>query len=86
MKIAIVSTIWEKVPPEKYGGTELVVYNLAEGLVKNGHKVTVFASGNSKTSARLVSVVPKTLREMGIGWNEFLYPLFNPGFRYGKRI
>ena len=49
-------------PPVKYGGIERVVFNLAESLVKQGHKVTLFASANSKTSARLVPCVDKALR------------------------
>ena len=77
MKIGIIAPIWEKVPPKKYGGTELVVYNLTEELVKRGHQVTLFASGDSQTSARLISVVSKTLREMEVGWDDFLYPLLN---------
>jgi len=53
MKIAVISTPWLPVPPVGYGGTETVVYNLTEGLVKNGHDVTLFAPGDSKTSAHL---------------------------------
>lgn len=53
MKIAILSTPWITVPPEGYGGIEKVVYYLAEGLVKRNHKVMLFATGDSKTSARL---------------------------------
>ncbi|HLM83762.1 MAG TPA: glycosyltransferase family 4 protein, partial [Candidatus Bathyarchaeia archaeon] len=46
-----------------YGGTERVVYELTEGLVRRGHEVTLFASGNSPTTAKLVSVYPRSLRE-----------------------
>lgn len=53
MKIAMLAPIEESVPPTRYGGTELVIYNLAEGLIKKGHQVTLFASGDSKTAARL---------------------------------
>lgn len=66
MKIAMVAPIVERIPPKKYGGTERVIYNLTEELVKRGHQVTLFASGDTKTSAKLVSVTPKSLREMGI--------------------
>jgi glycosyltransferase involved in cell wall biosynthesis len=54
MRIAQVVPLHIPVPPPKYGGTERVVYNLVEGLVRAGHDVTLFASGDSRTSARLV--------------------------------
>lgn len=63
MRIAQIAPIAESVPPQKYGGTERVVYNLTEQLVKMGHQVTLFASGDSQTSAKLVSVVPRSLKE-----------------------
>lgn len=55
MKIGIAAPIWYPIPPVGYGGIEMVVSLLAEGLVEKGHDVTVFASGDSKTKARLVS-------------------------------
>lgn len=64
MKIAVVSTLEESVPPPKYGGVELVVYNLVEELVKAGHQVTLFATGDSETSAKLVPIFPEPLRAM----------------------
>jgi len=64
MKIAQVAGIGERVPPKKYGGTERVVSALTEELVRRGHEVTLFASGDSITSARLVSVTKKPLREL----------------------
>lgn len=63
LNIAQVAPLIETVPPKKYGGTERIVNTLTEGLVQRGHKVTLFASGNSTTSARLVSVFPRSLRE-----------------------
>jgi glycosyltransferase involved in cell wall biosynthesis len=66
MKIAQIAPFEEAVPPKKYGGTELVVYNLTEGLVRRGHNVTLFASGDSKTSARLLEIFPKSLRSRKI--------------------
>lgn len=63
MRIAQIAPIIERVPPQKYGGTERVVYALTEQLVKRGHDVTLFASGDSQTSAKLISVFPKALRE-----------------------
>src|SRR4051812_288101 len=76
MKIAQIAPIWERVPPLKYGGTERVIYELTEELVKRGHKVTLFASGDSKTSAKLAAVAPKHLRattnkNIYYGLNEF---------------
>ena len=62
MRIAQVSPLWEQVPPPAYGGTELVVSLLTEELVKRGHEVTLFASGDSNTSAKLESVHPRALR------------------------
>jgi glycosyltransferase involved in cell wall biosynthesis len=55
MKIAQVSPLYESVPPKLYGGTERIVSYLTEELVKQGHEVTLFASGDSVTKARLVS-------------------------------
>ena len=66
MHIAQVAPLAEAVPPQLYGGTERVVSWLTEELVRQGHKVTIFASGDSKTSANLVSAVPQGLRTAGI--------------------
>jgi glycosyltransferase involved in cell wall biosynthesis len=63
MRIAQVSTLYERAPPVGYGGTERVVSWLTEALVERGHEVTLFASGDSLTHARLVSVCPRPLRE-----------------------
>lgn len=62
MKIAQVSPLFESVPPKGYGGTERVVCHLVEALVGRGHDVTLFASGDSCTSARLVAAVPQSIR------------------------
>ncbi|HEY7002731.1 MAG TPA: glycosyltransferase family 4 protein [Gaiellaceae bacterium] len=56
MKVAILSPVWFPVPPTRYGGIEWIVSLLAEGLVRAGHDVTLFASGDSSTSAKIVSV------------------------------
>jgi glycosyltransferase involved in cell wall biosynthesis len=61
MRIGILGPISWRVPPVHYGGWELVVHHLTEGLVKRGHDVTLFASGDSQTGARLSSVVPRPL-------------------------
>lgn len=63
MRIAQIAPIVERVPPKRYGGTERIVWALTEELVKRGHDVTLFASGDSKTSGHLHSVVPRGLRE-----------------------
>ena len=62
MRIAQISPLFESVPPKLYGGTERVVSALTEELVRSGHDVTLYASGDSMTSARLVPVCPKSLR------------------------
>jgi glycosyltransferase involved in cell wall biosynthesis len=62
MKIAMLSPFEESVPPIKYGGTELVIYNLIEELIKMGHEVTLLATGDSKTSARLEPIFPLSIR------------------------
>jgi glycosyltransferase involved in cell wall biosynthesis len=62
MKIAQVAPLAESVPPKLYGGTERVVSWLTENLVRRGHDVTLFASGDSETSAELAPVVPRALR------------------------
>lgn len=64
MKIIQIAPLWESVPPERYGGTELVVHLLTEELVKRGHEVTLFASGESKTSAKLIPATLQSLREL----------------------
>jgi len=62
MKIAQIAPLAESVPPRLYGGTERVVSYLTEELVRLGHDVTLFASGDSQTSARLVACAPRALR------------------------
>ncbi len=62
LRIAQVSPLYESVPPQLYGGTERVVSYLTEELVHQGHDVTLFASGDSVTSARLVPCCPRSLR------------------------
>lgn len=62
MRIAQVAPLYESVPPRLYGGTERVVSYLTEELVRQGHEVTLFATGDSVTSARLVPVCDRALR------------------------
>jgi glycosyltransferase involved in cell wall biosynthesis len=62
LRIAQVAPLYERVPPARYGGTERVVATLTEELVRRGHDVTVFASGDSDTPARLIAPTPRALR------------------------
>jgi glycosyltransferase involved in cell wall biosynthesis len=62
MRIAQIAPLFESVPPKMYGGTERVVHGLTEELVKRGHEVTLFASGDSTTSAKLVPCCERGLR------------------------
>ena len=62
MRIAQIAPLFEAVPPKLYGGSERVVYSLTEALVAMGHDVTLFASGDSTTSAKLDAPWPRSLR------------------------
>ena len=62
MRIAQVAPLVESVPPKHYGGTERIIAYLTEELVRFGHKVTLFASGDSVTSAELVPVCQRSFR------------------------
>ena len=62
MRIAQVAPLFESVPPKAYGGTERVASYLTEELVRQGHDVTLFASGDSVTRARLVAATERSLR------------------------
>ncbi|WP_206202079.1 glycosyltransferase [Thermus caldilimi] len=65
MRIAQIAPLYEAVPPKFYGGTERVVHALVEELVRRGHEVTLFASADSRTSARLVPMAEGGLRLTG---------------------
>jgi hypothetical protein len=62
MRIAQIAPLYESVPPKLYGGTERIVSFLTEELVRQGHDVTLFASGESRTSAKLVRCCEMALR------------------------
>ncbi len=62
MRIAQVAPLWESVPPKLYGGTERIVSYLTEELVRLGHEVTLFASGDSRTAAKLEPICHQALR------------------------
>src|SRR5437899_2791125 len=86
MKIAQVAPLVERVPPKKYGGTERVISALTEELVRRGHEVTLFASGDSVTSAKLEAVYPRSLRDDKVqnmyGFNA--WTLLNMGTAYSR--
>jgi glycosyltransferase involved in cell wall biosynthesis len=67
MKIAQVAPLFERVPPIAYGGTERVISCLTEELIRQGHEVTLFATGDSITKARLVSVTNHAMRPQQSG-------------------
>ncbi|QSJ19960.1 glycosyltransferase family 4 protein [Nostoc sp. UHCC 0702] len=72
LKIAEIAAPWFSVPPRDYGGTEAVISNLTEELVKQGHNVTLFASGDSQTSGELKSYIETSLSMQKIPWNNYL--------------
>ena len=72
----------ESVPPRLYGGTERIVSYLTEELVRMGHEVTLFASGDSITSAQLVGCVPTAIR---LDANPRFHPLLHADARQGPR-
>ena len=62
MRIAQLAPTFERVPPATYGGTELIVSLVTEELVRRGHRVTLYASGDSETAAELRSITPRAVR------------------------
>ncbi|RJQ36407.1 glycosyltransferase family 4 protein [Candidatus Parcubacteria bacterium] len=90
LRIAQIAPLIESVPPKKYGGTERVVSALTEGLVRRGHAVTLFASGDSRTDAKLVSVYPRALREARIadiyGLNSWTMLNIGTAYQMGGRF
>lgn len=75
MRIALIAPVALPVPPTGYGGTELVIAQLADGLVARGHAVTLFASGDSRTSAELRARFPRALTPLGYDTRETYQPL-----------
>jgi glycosyltransferase involved in cell wall biosynthesis len=76
LKIAILAPAWFAVPPTGYGGIEWIVSLLADGLVDAGHDVTLFASGDSRTKAKLAAVYPEApSREIGRTFPEIKHAL-----------
>lgn len=77
LRIAEIAPLWERLPPEKYGGTERIVSSLTEHLAALGHNVTLYACGNSKTTAKLKSIYPRPLFRDNIPWTNIMYPLLH---------
>jgi glycosyltransferase involved in cell wall biosynthesis len=71
MRIAQLAPLWERVPPPAYGGTELVVSLLTDELVRRGHDVTLFATADSQTIAKLEPGAPQAMRLAGVTPNEY---------------
>ena len=83
LKIVQIAPLWETVPPKKYGGIEIMMDKIINELIKRGHEVTLFASGNSKTRAKLRSVFPKSLFEMKVDWYHRSQNLINAANAFG---
>ncbi len=77
LRIAQVAPLWYPVPPPAYGGTELVVSRLTEELVRRGHDVTLYASGDSRTKAKLTAVTKTCLTAMDVPWTAPGFNLLN---------
>lgn len=84
LKIAQIVPLWVPVPPKKYGGIERIASYLTEELVKRGHEVTLFASGDSKTKAKLISVYPRSLLKDNISWTDHLWNLENLSYAFSR--
>jgi glycosyltransferase involved in cell wall biosynthesis len=79
MRIAQIAPLAERVPPRLYGGTERVVSALTEELVRRGHDVTLFASGDSRTRATLVPITARALRRDSVRADPHIYRLLQLG-------
>ena len=76
LRIAQVAPLWAAVPPKSYGGAELMVHWLTEALVEMGHEVTLFASGDSATSAKLEAVCEYNLLDAMKRGNAYQYDCY----------
>lgn len=77
MKIAMVAPPWISIPPSTYGGTESIIAFIVDELVALGHDVTLFAPGDARTSAKLVSFYPRSLIAEGVPWQAALKAYFH---------
>lgn len=76
LRIAQIAPLWYPIPPKQYGGIERIISFLTEELVKKGHKVTLFASKDSKTKAKLIPLSEKGTISLGVGWHDYWWNLF----------
>lgn len=74
MKIAVLTSLHKKICPNAYGGTELFTQLLVDGLMKRGHEVTLFASADSETSARLIPSIPADLSSQNVSGVKLFLP------------
>lgn len=88
MRIALLAPLWKKIPPEKYGGSEIVVANLVKGLTDLRHEVTTFACAGSEVSGNLIPVIEKPMYELigGFNWSGIQPYEFLSFFGLGKRL
>ncbi|HJU10850.1 MAG TPA: glycosyltransferase family 4 protein [Candidatus Binataceae bacterium] len=88
LRIAQVAPLYESVPPKLYGGTERVVAYLAEELIRRGHEVTLFASGDSTASAKIQAFSATALRAAGlVPWGSSLHlPMLSEVFENAARF
>jgi len=84
LRIAQIAPLWFSIPPKKYGGIERIISFLTEELVRRGHKVTLFAAGNSKTKAKLVSFIKKGAISKGVNWHDYYYNLLNHSIAFER--
>ena len=71
MRIAEIAPLFESVPPRLYGGTERVVAYLTDELIRQGHQVTLFASGDSITSAELIPCTSRACASIRMSVTQF---------------
>jgi glycosyltransferase involved in cell wall biosynthesis len=88
LRIAQVAPLYESVPPKLYGGTERVVAYLTEELIRRGHEVTLFASGDSTAAANIKAIHPTALRSAGlVPWGNSLHlPMLSEVFDNADRF
>jgi glycosyltransferase involved in cell wall biosynthesis len=84
LKIAQIAPLWFPIPPKKYGGTERIIFYLTEELIKRGHDLTLFASGDSKTKAKLILVTKRGLISRGIPWQDWWWNNLNYSLAFEK--
>ena len=77
MKVGVIGTLWLNTPPTEYGGTEVVVANLVDGLVNDGHDVTFFGPATAKIKGKIIPTIDKPLREFNVSWNNSAYTIYH---------